>query len=729
MAAKLKPVLSDCPTIGDKPNQPRTGVTFPKVAFGKSSVVLRSFQPSWFDQWKWLHWNQATECAYCYVCISAFKQGKLRSSSAEHAFISKGFKNCKNATACFRDHEQSSCHKEAIGMVITIPATHKDISECISSASGEQRRHNRSCFMKVLTSLQFLARQGLPVRGEGEGELNGNLSQLLSLRSQDDLKLVEWLKKKTDKYTGHDMQNEIIQVMGHQILRQIASNIKAAGRFSIMVDETPDVSTKEQVVFALRWIDDNWSVHEDLIGLSQTDSIDSNSLVHIIQDILLRLDLKLENCRGQCYDGASNMRGCQKGVATQIVKEEPCAIYTHCYGHSLNLACQDAIRGITVLKNVLSMAFELSKLLKYSSKRNAIYQKIKNELAPSEPGFRTLCPTRWTVRADSLASIRANYSVLQNSLESFSQMARGDMENTARIQGIAAVMETFDFLFGVILGDVVLHIVDNLSRTLQHKDLSASEGQMAARLTVDTLSSLQSDEAKFESLWRDAIDEASKLEVNEPTLPRRRKAPRNVEVGQGEGYHPETPKDHYRAIYYETLDLLIAFIKDRFDQPGYRTYVLLETLLIKAAKGDDYMEEHEVICQLYRRDVDAAKPKAQLPILSTHFTAQEAPPVTFSAILSFLKNMGNAKVLLSEIVTIVRLILVMPATNATSERSFSALRRVKTYLRSTMCQARLNNLMLLHVHKEATDKLDLIACANDFVGSNSHRYNMFGKFV
>ena len=291
--------------------------------------------------------------------------------------------------------------------------------------------------MKVMTSLQFLARQGLPVRGDGESELSGNLSQLLSLRSQDDPTLVEWLKRKTDKYTGHDMQNEIVQVTGHRVLRQIADNIRTSRKFSIMVDETTDVSTREQVVFALRWIGSDLSVHEDFIGLIQTDLIDSDSLVRIIRDVLLRLDLKLENCRGQCYDGASNMKGCWKGVATQILTEEPCAIYTHCYGHSLNLACQDAIRNIKVLQNTLSVAFEMSKLLKYSSKHNAIYQSLENELAPSEPGFRTLCPTRWTVRAASLASIRANYSVLQNSLDVFSQIARGDMENTARIQGIA----------------------------------------------------------------------------------------------------------------------------------------------------------------------------------------------------------------------------------------------------------------------------------------------------
>ena len=65
---------------------------------------------------------------------------------------------------------------------------------------------------------------------------------------------------------------------------------------------------------------------------------------------------------------------------------------------------------------------------------------------------------------------------------------------------------------------------------------------------------------------------------------------------------------------------------------------------------------------------------------------------------------------------LLKLILVMPATNATSECSFSALHRVKTYLRSTMTQNRLNNLLLLHVHKEYTDSLDLKSAINRFIG-------------
>ena len=58
---------------------------------------------------------------------------------------------------------------------------------------------------------------------------------------------------------------------------------------------------------------------------------------------------------------------------------------------------------------------------------------------------------------------------------------------------------------------------------------------------------------------------------------------------------------------------------------------------------------------------------------------------------------------------------MMSATNAGSERSFSAVRRIKSYLRSTMSQQRLNHLMLLHVHKDRTDGLDLVDVANDLI--------------
>ena len=80
-------------------------------------------------------------------------------------------------------------------------------------------------------------------------------------------------------------------------------------------------------------------------------------------------------------------------------------------------------------------------------------------------------------------------------------------------------------------------------------------------------------------------------------------------------------------------------------------------------------------------------------------------------------------------IKVTKLILVMPATNAVSERSFSTLRRLKTWLRSTMNQDRLNWCMMLHIHNNDTDALDLNYLANEFVSQNSSRHSIFGKFV
>ena len=69
---------------------------------------------------------------------------------------------------------------------------------------------------------------------------------------------------------------------------------------------------------------------------------------------------------------------------------------------------------------------------------------------------------------------------------------------------------------------------------------------------------------------------------------------------------------------------------------------------------------------------------------------------------------------------------MMPATNAESERSFSAVRHIKTYLRSTMTQQRLNHLMLMHVHKTYTNGLNLVDVANNFIAGSDHRKHVFG---
>ena len=111
------------------------------------------------------------------------------------------------------------------------------------------------------------------------------------------------------------------------------------------------------------------------------------------------MNLSMNKIRGQCYDGASNMAGAKKGVAKQIMDIERHALFTHCYGHTLNLACSDAVKGCKLLKSVLETTREITKLIKFSPRREAIFQEVKKDV-PGEietPGICILCPTHWTV--------------------------------------------------------------------------------------------------------------------------------------------------------------------------------------------------------------------------------------------------------------------------------------------------------------------------------------------
>ena len=128
---------------------------------------------------------------------------------------------------------------------------------------------------------------------------------------------------------------------------------------------------------------------------------------------------------------------------------------------------------------------------------------------------------------------------------------------------------------------------------------------------------------------------------------------------------------------------------------------------------------------VYGDDLHASNLKAQLEILSHYFPDSVSK---FFDVKAHLQQLTSAqKVLISEVILLAKLILVMPATNATSERSFSALRRMKTYLRSTMKQERLNSIMTLHIHKDLTDKLQLVEVANCFVSKSDRRQQVFGK--
>ena len=93
------------------------------------------------------------------------------------------------------------------------------------------------------------------------------------------------------------------------------------------------------------------------------------------------------------------MAGTNRGVPAKMQQIDPRAVFTHCYGHAINLSVNDTIKGSPTMKDCLDMCFELVKLIKFSPKREAILTRIKEETGSESPSVQTICSTRWTVQA------------------------------------------------------------------------------------------------------------------------------------------------------------------------------------------------------------------------------------------------------------------------------------------------------------------------------------------
>ena len=128
------------------------------------------------------------------------------------------------------------------------------------------------------------------------------------LRANDDPGMLDIMRRKTNKYTDHHIQDALIKLLAHSHLRRIAADIKAAGYFALQADEVSDSSNKEQVAVCIRWVDDKFEAHEDFVGLHYVDNITAATIVHVVTDTVCRMTLSLSMCRAQCYDVASNMK-------------------------------------------------------------------------------------------------------------------------------------------------------------------------------------------------------------------------------------------------------------------------------------------------------------------------------------------------------------------------------------------------------------------------------------
>ena len=142
-----------------------------------------------------------------------------------------------------------------------------------------------------------------------------------------------------------------------------------------MANEVTDCRNKEQ--FRFRWVNKGFNTHEDFIGSYNVGNIKADTLVTVIKDVLITLNISLSNARGQCYDGANNMYGIKNSVSNKILSENPKAFFTRCFGHALNLAVGDMVKNVRFLKDNMGTTYEISSLIKNLPKEMQCYRKFE----------------------------------------------------------------------------------------------------------------------------------------------------------------------------------------------------------------------------------------------------------------------------------------------------------------------------------------------------------------
>ena len=209
--------------------------------------------------------------------------------------------------------------------------------------------------------------------------------------------------------------------------------------------------------------------------------------------------------------------------------------------------------------------------------------------------------------------------------------------------------------------------------------------------------------------------------------------PRRYDSG-GMNHEFATAEYYYRKQYFEVLDSLVGELNRRFqNNSSFKMMEHIEQLLIKSCNGE-IVSPSEEFFTMYKSDFQLERLSIQLKMLPDLLRAANEKQnlgiktVTSLCTIIDLINDGLSKSLLCEVDKLIRLYLTVPMTTATAEKTFSSLRRIKSYLQTTMTQKRLNHTMLMHAHKQRTDSLNITEIAQAFVNTNDRRMSYFGKF-
>ncbi|XP_071478874.1 zinc finger MYM-type protein 1-like [Diadema antillarum] len=703
--------------LRSRPNQPLCQL--------KKDQHGRRFRGELYETFPWLEWDGEAKngngAAFCHTCRQAKLRNVPSSGKCEESFSKTGFTNWKNASPKFLKHEKSESHR-LLSYKMSKLWQGENVAQRLDTRAQEESKQNTQYLLTIITSLKYLAKQGLAIRGHTDQ--NSNFMTLLQLRSEEIKGLDRWLTRKTS-WTSHQIQEEIINLMSSTVMRQLAAEM-GGKPFAILADETADVSRIEQLCICVRTATENLVLEEYVLGLYSLDKCDAESIFKTMKDALIRYNLPLSLCRAACFDGAASFQGKHSGVAVRLQEEEPRVVTTHCYMHSINLAVQDMVKHVPKLRNFLTTVTDLINFLRDSPKRVAIVKTVAEALGCPQAHIRPLCPTRFTVKQKALNNIKEQLQVVKEALVTIEDTVT-DRDSQSRASGFLRVASSFDFTICLFMSVTVFEVSDRLSEA-QSPHVSAGEGVKLTQVALGQLQNIRKDEC-FDEVWQHSLDYAQKHDQEEPTQPRQSRAPRRLQDSDPHAF--ETPKDMFKSVWFDALDNVISGMQDRVSSKAISVLSAVEDLLLSAWSDREVPTKSlECVVKHFGDGLNESRLEAQLRVLEnlrdiTGSSTVAGHRVTVKHIIDSISE-TDMKSIIPEVVKLCRLYIVHPATTATAERSFSTLRRLKSYLRGTMSQSRLNSLLILTMYRERVELIDMVDLVNEFISrGDTKRRNAF----
>ncbi|XP_021997124.1 zinc finger MYM-type protein 1-like [Helianthus annuus] len=504
-------------------------------------------------------------------------------------------------------------------------------------------------------------------------------------------------------YLGPRMQNELIHLLSNEVKTKIIKKVKEAKYFSIILDCTPDISHKEQMSIILRCLDispTSIEIKEYFLEFLIVNDTTGKGLFNSISEELNRIGLNVDDLRGQCYDNGSNMKGKHKGVQKRLLEVNPRAFYAPCGCHSLNLVISDMASACDKVQDFFGTIQRIYSIFASSTKIWKILQDNIPYLT-----LKSLSQTRWESRLESVKAIRFQAPKLRDALM---DLYRDSTEANVKSEAKSLVeneLEKFEFLLAMVIWYEVLHAINVVSKNLQSKD-------MGINIAIKQLDGLiiyfkNFRDEGFENAMIEAKELALKMGI-EPSFGEKRVIRRNRRFDENvDNETLKTPIDCFRTDYFlYIVDQASVSFESRFAQFKEFEQIFGFLFSIKKLKSLDQKILKEKCIYLKKFwnydnhiDIDGLDLFEELKMLREIIHVESG---TLTNILTYIKNFNS----FPNAYIAYRIVLTIPVTVATAERSFSKLKLIKNYLRSTMSQERLNSLAIMSIEKYFFEELD-----------------------